>query len=245
MSAGSSSDLLEKLRQLHEYSPCDVSDALLKLQKPKSGEVARAGFLADIVPIPPSQGLAADVSASHKVIAPACTLKLVSKNSPPASTPPAENAIPKGSHWVDLTEPGSIVVIDQPEGQKCAAVGGIMAQRMKKRGVAGCIIGGRVRDMAELKSSQLPIFALGKSTVGTGAESTVYARNVPVSISGVTVSPGDIVFCDPVEGIVVIPQELLDETLSLMPKLVSADDKVKEAVENGMTVAEAFKNFRG
>jgi len=120
-----------------------------------------------------------------------------------------------------------------------------MAQRMKKRGVAGCIIGGRVRDMAELKSSQLPIFALGKSTVGTGAESTVYARNVPVSISGVTVSPGDIVFCDPVEGIVVIPQELLDETLSLMPKLVSADDKVKEAVENGMTVAEAFKNFRG
>jgi len=197
------------------------------------------------VPIPPSQGLAADVSASNKVIAPACTLKLVSKNSPPASTPPAENAIPKGSHWVDLTEPGSIVVIDQPEGQKCAAVGGIMAQRMKKRGVAGCIIGGRVRDMAELKSSQLPIFALGKSTVGTGAESTVYARNVPVSISGVTVSPGDIVFCDPVEGIVVIPQELLDETLSLMPKLVSADDKVKEAVENGMTVAEAFKKFRG
>ncbi len=109
------------------------------------------------MPIPPSQGLAADVSASNKVIAPACTLKLVSKNSPPASTPPAENAIPKGSHWVDLTEPGSIVVIDQPEGQKCAAVGGIMAQRMKKRGVAGCIIGGRVRDMAELKSSQLPV----------------------------------------------------------------------------------------
>ncbi|KAK5191463.1 hypothetical protein LTR99_003712 [Exophiala xenobiotica] len=98
--------------------------------------------------------------------------------------------------------------------------------------------------MAELKSSHLPIFALGKSTVGTGAESSVYARNVPVSISGVTVSPGDIVFCDLEEGIVVIPQELLDETLSLMPKLVSADDKVKEAVENGMTVAEAFKKFR-
>jgi hypothetical protein len=29
-----------------------------------------------------------------------------------------------------------------------------------------------------------------------------------------------------------------------MPKLVSADDKVKEAVENGMTVAEAFRKFR-
>ena len=44
---------------------------------------------------------------------------------------------------------------------------------------------------------------------------------------------------------VVIPQELLDEMLSLMPKLVAADDKVKEAVTDGMTVAEAFKKFRG
>lgn len=51
-------------------------------------------------------------------------------------------------------------------------------------------------------------------------------------------------FCDPLEGVVVIPQDLLDETLSLMPKLVADDDKVKEAVKKGMTVAEAFKTFR-
>ena len=100
---------------------------------------------------------AAQPHALPKVIAPACTLKLVSTISPPSSPPPAENAIPKGSHWVDLTEPGSIVVIDQPEGQKCAAIGGIMAQRMRVKGVAGCVVGGRVRDMAELKGSQLPV----------------------------------------------------------------------------------------
>ncbi|KAJ4525190.1 hypothetical protein HRR78_003337 [Exophiala dermatitidis] len=120
-----------------------------------------------------------------------------------------------------------------------------MAQRMKIRGLAGCVVGGRVRDMAELRNSELPIFALSKSTVGTNAESTVYARNVPVSITGVTVSPGDIVFCDSQEGVVIIPQELLDEALSLMPKLVAADDKVKDAVSRGTTVAAAFKAFRG
>lgn len=43
----------------------------------------------------------------------------------------------------------------------------------------------------------------------------------------------------------VIPQDLLDQTLELMPQLVSADDKVKEAVVAGMTVADAFKKFRG
>ncbi|KIW39515.1 hypothetical protein, variant [Exophiala oligosperma] len=223
-----------------------VSDALLKLQKPAAGQVARAGHLADIGPVPSPQILSGELTVS-KVIAPACTLKLVPKHSSPAAAPPppANSTIPKGSHWVDLTEAGSVVVIDQPEGQNCAAVGGIMAQRMKARGVAACVVGGRVRDMAELKESKLPIFALGRSTVGTNAESTVYARNIPVTITGVTVAPGDIVFCDPLEGVVVIPQDLLDETLSLMPRLVDADDKVKEAVEKGMTVAEAFKKFRG
>lgn len=97
------------------------------------------------------------MDAKAKLIAPACTLKLVSKHSPPESAPPAEATIPKGSHWVDLTVPGTIVVIDQPEGQKCAAVGGIMAQRMKVQGVAGCVVGGRVRDLAELRNSQLPV----------------------------------------------------------------------------------------
>ncbi|OAG45466.1 hypothetical protein AYO21_00100 [Fonsecaea monophora] len=238
-------DLQEKLRQLGEYSPCDVSDALLKLQKVKPGEVARAGYLADIVPfaLPQSSRDATDPPPS-KVIGPACTLKLVPKNSTPESAPPVENSIPKGSHWVDLTEPGTVVVIDQPPDQKCAAVGGIMAQRMKIRGVAGCVVGGRVRDLAELRESQLPIFALGKSTVGTNAEATAYARNVRVSIAGVDVCPGDIIFCDPLEGAVVIPRDLLDDTLSLMPKLVAADDKVKDAVQGGMTVAEAFRTFR-
>jgi hypothetical protein len=97
------------------------------------------------------------VAFREKIIAPACTLKLVPKNFPPSSAAPEENRIPKGSHWVDETEPGSIVVIDQPEGQSCAAVGGIMAQRMKMRGVAGCVVGGRVRDMAELEASQLAV----------------------------------------------------------------------------------------
>jgi hypothetical protein len=44
--------------------------------------------------------------------------------------------------------------------------------------------------------------------------------------------------------VVVIPRDLLDETLSLIPRLVEADDKVKEAVQEGMIVAEAFKTFR-
>lgn len=43
---------------------------------------------------------------------------------------------------------------------------------------------------------------------------------------------------------VVIPAPLLDDVLALMPKLVAADDKVKEDVLNGGTVFDAFRKHR-
>lgn len=55
---------------------------------------------------------------------------------------------------------------------------------------------------------------------------------------------GDIIFCDPLEGVVVIPRLLLTDVLELMPKLVAQDDKVKEDVEHGVAVFEAFKRHR-
>ena len=88
------------------------------------------------------------------------------------------------------------------------------------------------------------IWASGKSTVGAGAESKVHARNTPITIKDVPVIPGDIIFCDPLEGIVVIPQALIDQVIDLMPKLVAADDKVKNDVDAGSTVQAAFKKHR-
>lgn len=51
-------------------------------------------------------------------------------------------------------------------------------------------------------------------------------------------------FCDSLEGVVVIPKDLLDDLLELMPKLVEADEKVKAEVEKGMPVFEAFQRYR-
>jgi regulator of RNase E activity RraA len=46
------------------------------------------------------------------------------------------------------------------------------------------------------------------------------------------------------EGVVVIPRELLGQVLELMPKLTAMDDQAKEAVAQGMGVTDAFKKFR-
>ena len=94
----------------------------------------------------------------EKVIAPARTLKLVDKAAKADPLPESsEHAVPKGSHWVDMTEEGTVLVIEQPNGQSCAAIGGIMARRMKFNGVAACVVGGRVRDQHELRDTGLPV----------------------------------------------------------------------------------------
>lgn len=43
---------------------------------------------------------------------------------------------------------------------------------------------------------------------------------------------------------VAIPRDLLDPVLELMPKLVAMDDRVKEAVVQGMSVFDAFQKYR-
>ncbi len=55
---------------------------------------------------------------------------------------------------------------------------------------------------------------------------------------------GDIIFCDPLEGVVAIPKDLVDDVIELMPRLVEADDRVKEDVQAGSSVFEAFKKHR-
>lgn len=114
-----------------------------------------------IVPFAPTSPFSAASQGSNltKTIAPSSTLKLVDKtDSTRYPDLEAEQfAIPKDKHWVDMTPTGTIVVIDQPAGQSCAAIGGIMANRMKVNGVAGCVLGGRVRDLAELKDCGLPV----------------------------------------------------------------------------------------
>lgn len=110
------------------------------------------------VPFAPASPFASSTESQPKIIGKASTLKLVNKTDgiqPLTLDDP--HAIPKNSHWADETEKGTILVIEQPAAQTCAAVGGIMAARMKVRGLLGCVVGGRVRDLAELRRSGLPV----------------------------------------------------------------------------------------
>lgn len=133
----------EAIAKLQQYTACDVSDALLKLKVPGSGFVADLNLYSQPKHKP-----------TEVTVAPVSTVLFVAKGE--LLTEPAAN-IPKGVHWADLTQSGTIVVLKQPEGQKNAICGGIMAVRMKVCEAKGIVVAGRARDIEELKGTDLPV----------------------------------------------------------------------------------------
>ncbi|KAI9806783.1 MAG: hypothetical protein M1825_006241 [Sarcosagium campestre] len=236
--------LERQIEILQQYSACDISDALVKLQPiPNTG-----GFLCDIDPYAPHAPHSPELTLQPKLIAPAYTLDF----SSPHHDAMIQSDIPQHSHFADETRPGSIVIARRPPGMTSACIGGIVAARMQARGALAIVVSGRVRDVQELRalSQETPggpfhVWASGTSTVGAAAEPTIVRAQVPIVIGGTKVKPDDIVFADPANGVVVIPRELVVEVVKVLPKLVEADERVKQDVKAGGRLKEAFSKHRG
>ncbi|KAK3114669.1 hypothetical protein LTR53_006798 [Teratosphaeriaceae sp. CCFEE 6253] len=222
-----------------KYSPCDVSDALLKLQVPG------AGFLKDIAPIP------SRARGNSRIVAPISTVLFVSKDQQPVfplwTEAPWESNIPKGQHWTDCPTPGTIVVLQQPPQHTVALLGDIVATRLKIRGLLGAVIDGRARDVVacgELcRDGRFGVWSKALSSVGTSMEAKPWAVDVPLTIGGLQVRPGDVLCADEGEGVMcVIPRARMEEVVALLPTLKEADDGLLEDVQNGVDFATAVKN---
>lgn len=150
------------LEKLKNYTACDIADALLKLQHPDPAQQNLAGFLVDLVP---RRSAHTSTNEPRIYVGPAFTVAFTAK-SPPADSPEAKKSrpieakmsnIPAGTVWSDLAEPGSVVVVQQPAGQRNAVIGGIHMLRLKQLGVRALVVDGRVRDQREMAEMEFQV----------------------------------------------------------------------------------------
>lgn len=196
-------------------------------------------------PLTHQQDPVATLKTSKILAAPVSTIVFIPKSSQPSDP----SNIPQDKHWTDCPSPGSIALLQQPSGQVCAVLGDILATRLKVRGVQGVVADGRVRDLTSIgelcAEDQFQVWSRSTSTVGTGLEAKAWSADVPITVNGLTVQPGDVLFADPAErGIVVIPVDKLQSVVELLPGLKEADDRVVADVTAGVDVTEAFKRHR-
>lgn len=110
---------------------------------------------------------------------------------------------------IEMAKPGDVIVVAAQGEISNAITGELMITWAKARGIAGLIIDGAVRDAAVIRNMDFPVYAAGITPNGPYKEGPGEI-NVPVSLHGVVVRPGDIIVGDG-DGVVVIdPQEATD-----------------------------------
>lgn len=118
--------------------------------------------------------------------------------------PPGDNLMLHAA--MDLAKPGDVIVIDAGGNPERAIFGELMATYCKTRGVRGIVCDGAIRDAQKLSELEdFPVYA--KAVTPNGPFKNGPGQiNVPITVGGKTVCPGDIVVGDS-DGIVFIRPE--------------------------------------
>ncbi len=131
--------------------------------------------------------------------------------------PPGDNLMLHAAIY--RAEPGSVIVVESGDVDYALAGGNVCAVA-QRRGVAGFVVDGLVRDLGEVREAGFPVFGRGVIPI-PGTKQALGALGGPVRCGGVLVQPGDIVVADE-EGVVVVPAvrqaEVLDAARARLAK---------------------------
>lgn len=132
---------------------------------------------------------------------------------------------------LDIAEPGDIVVVDAGGDLTNAIIGELMVAHAVQRGLGGIVINGAIRDSAELSAGSFPVFALGVTHRGPYKDGPGEV-NVPISIGGMVINPGDLV-CGDADGFLSVQIEDAETVFAAATKKHEAETKQMEAIRTG------------
>lgn len=161
------------------------SDLVALLEKAETGTIGHffhSGFV--------DRGIAA-VLPERRVAGTAVTVR----------TPHADSTI---VHYLTkLVRPGDFIMIERCGDLRHACFGGAVGHALKVRGIAGIAIDGPATDLGEIRRIGLPTWCRGPSSITTKLMGLDGAVNVPITVGGQVVHPGDAILADE-SGVVVL-----------------------------------------
>lgn len=140
---------------------------------------------------------------------------------------------------IEQAPAGSILVIDSRGDDRAASAGHILMTRLAKRGAAGMVTDGSVRDSGSIAAMQLPVFVKSRSAMTNLTLHHAVDLNVPIGCAGVAVYPGDVVVGD-VDGVVCIPRHLVEEITREAVETERMERLILRRVEDGLPLRGTY-----
>jgi|SRR5271166_1120027 len=200
----------DRLKALRELDVTSISDALDRL--------SIAGQCLGIMAL----------ARSFRLVGRAFTLHYVATDGKPGTV----------GDYIDDLGPGDVAILDNQGRADATVWGDLLTFTAHRRGVGGTVIDGICRDIDRSVQLDYPIFARG-NWMRTGKDRVrLDGANVPVSIGGVTINPGDYLAGDG-DGVVAIPASRIDEVLATAKEIAQAEESIRRAIEEGQSLRAA------
>ena len=126
--------------------------------------------------------------------------------------------------------------------KRCAYWGELLTATARTRGAAGAVINGCHRDTPQVLEQNWPVFSCGCYAQDSSVRTQVVQYRCPIEIGQVTIHDGDLVFGD-VDGVLIIPQEISAEVITLALEKAAGEKVVRSAIEGGMSSTDAFAKY--
>jgi RraA family protein len=132
---------------------------------------------------------------------------------------------------LEFCRPGDVLVIDGGGDLLNAAVGGILSFYAAHIGLQGVVVDGAIRDVAEIREREFPVYARGVTHRGPYKDGPGEI-NVTVSIGGMVVKPGDIIVGDQ-DGLLAIPRDGVEALIDKARGVLEAEAETMRAMKEG------------
>jgi len=131
-----------------------------------------------------------------------------------------------------IAEKGDVIIIDGISVYPASCLGSMSTRLAKSLGISGIVVNGCITGVNGIIDNNLPVWALGGTTITGHQRVETIEINGPIGIMGMRIEPGDLVIGDG-SGITVVPFNQAEEVLKQAQKLVSLGSRIKQCLETG------------
>jgi RraA family protein len=130
-----------------------------------------------------------------------------------------------------MAQPGDVIVVDAGGDLTNSLFGELMTATAVKRGVAGIVLNGAVRDAEEIGQGTFPLYAAGVTHRGPYKDGPGEI-NVPIAIDGMVIHPGDLILGD-ADGLLCVPFDSTEEVLAATRKKMEQEKQTMADIAAG------------